>query len=192
MSRVKRVAKGEDIIINRDDDDDDGNRMEKGQVDVSVRMEKEEESGTKTRGTNAPSGDTGTLAMFGAPSSTTMRKASEDSDGTKTAGSGSGSEEEKEQTEKETETSPEEEKRREADEHPPENVLSDAKEERDSHVDAVPSELTERSGSSSVRERDMAKEDSERSRSIPGEHQVRHTLLLGSITLLIEGEVSRG
>ena len=96
MSRVKRVAAGEDIVINRDDDDE------------KVDLEK---------GNSLDEKDTGRLAMFAVPTSSS-----------KTASSSTEGKDDKfERTEKQ----------RESDDHPPKNILSEKKEEHDSHEDGI-------------------------------------------------------
>ena len=101
MSRVKRVAAGEDIVINRDDDDE--------KVDL--------EKGQREKGDLK---DTGKLAMFAVPTSSS-----------KTASTSSDGKDEKEEKVERTE------REMESDDHPPENILSEDPKERDSHEDGI-------------------------------------------------------
>lgn len=109
MSRVKRVTNIADIVINRDDDDDSEDLAEKGDIGKKQLADDEEEE----------KGDTGLLAMFGAPSS------GNSSSGTAT-GSSSSIDKKGEESQKQ---------RGDNDEHPSENVLGDDKSDRDHHID---------------------------------------------------------
>lgn len=110
MSRVKRVTNIADIVINRDDDDESEDLAEKGDLGKQ-QLDNDEVEEEK--------GDTGLLAMFGAPSS------GNSSSGT-AAGSTSSLDKKEEESEKQ---------RGDNDEHPSENVLGDNKTDRDHHID---------------------------------------------------------
>lgn len=143
MSRVKRVATGEEIVINRDDDD-----IEKG---TALDEEKQRED----------EGDSGTLAMFGAPANKSSSQASSgerdhSSDGSE-AGPSSASEEQDETRKMPHHVLTETE--RENDEHPPENVLGDAPTDRDSHTDAGVGEATPHHHLAKIKTTDSAREE---------------------------------
>ena len=118
MSRVKRVAAGEDIVINRDDDSDEKIDLEKGDE----------------------ARDTGRLAMFAVPTSSS-KTASTSTEGKDEKGSTDGKDE-KGSTDRNEKGGKDEgvkrtERQMESDDHPPLNILSEDPREHDSHEDGI-------------------------------------------------------